>query len=35
MAEAIGTSLIRLKRVEEKLEKLRTSLLSGRGGDGR
>jgi len=35
MAEAIDTSLVKLKRIEARLEKLRTSLLSGRGGDGR
>jgi hypothetical protein len=35
MVEAIDTSLIRLKRVEEKLEKLRASLLSGSRGEKR
>ena len=35
MAEAIDTSLIRLKRIEEKLERLRNSLLSESGGEKR
>jgi hypothetical protein len=33
--DAIELSLVRLKRIEMRLEKLRNSLLSGRGGDGR
>ena len=33
--DAIELSLVRLKRIEMRLEKLRTSLLIGRGGDGR
>jgi hypothetical protein len=33
MTEAIDASLIRLRRIEERLERLR-SLLSGSGGDG-
>jgi 7-keto-8-aminopelargonate synthetase-like enzyme len=35
MAEAIDASLIRLKRIEEKLERLRNSLLSKSGGEKR
>jgi 7-keto-8-aminopelargonate synthetase-like enzyme len=35
MTEAIDTSLIRLKRIEEKLERLRNSLLSKSGGEKR
>jgi 7-keto-8-aminopelargonate synthetase-like enzyme len=35
MVEAIDASLIRLRRIEEKLERLRNSLLSEIGGDKR
>ena len=35
MVEAIDTSLIRLRRIEEKLERLRNSLLTGSGGEKR
>jgi hypothetical protein len=35
MTEAIDASLIRLRRIEEKLERLRNSLLSKSGGEKR
>jgi hypothetical protein len=35
MVEAIDASLIRLRRIEEKLERLRNSLLSKSGGEKR
>jgi hypothetical protein len=35
MTEAIDASLIRLRRIEEKLERLRNSLLAGSGGEKR